>query len=68
MKVHTTKGDIVELDNLQFSGWLYEVLIKLQFHTPSLRLEGRDWETKKPIRLALMQIELDWQDVLTLNG
>lgn len=68
MRVHTVRGDIVTLDNLYFSYWVFEILLKLQYHVPSLRLECVDVNTGKKVRLALMQLELDWQDVLTLNS
>lgn len=67
MKVRTTRGEIVQLDNLPFEAWLFYMLVKLQYHYPSLRLEGVEVRTGKKVRLALQQLEFDWRTVNTLN-
>jgi len=67
MKVLTTWGNIIELDNLPFDSWLYCTLLKLRYHYPSLRLEAVDVRSKKKVRVALQELDLDWNEVKTLN-
>ena len=68
MKVRTEKGAIIELDNLQFCRWIFDILVRLQYSYPSLRLEGVDFFTRKKVRVALQQLELEWRETLTLNS
>ncbi|MFA6159002.1 MAG: hypothetical protein WC763_05285 [Candidatus Paceibacterota bacterium] len=68
MRVFTDKGEIIRLDNLQFSKWVFEILQRLQYHCPSLRLEGVNFETQQKVRVCLMQLDLDWMKCLMLNS
>jgi hypothetical protein len=68
MRVRTTRGSVVDLDNLPFEAWLYYMLVKLQYHFPSLRLEGVEVRTNKKVRVALQELDLDdWRGVNMLN-
>jgi hypothetical protein len=67
MKVFTDHFVMVQLDYLPFNYHIFSVLLLLQYHTPSLRLEGREIESGKPVRVPLMSLRLEWNEVNSIN-
>lgn len=67
MKVLTDKGMMVQLDHIRFTHQNFQLLYDLQISSPNVRMEGRDMETGRPVRIPLWHLQLVWREVNQMN-